>query len=381
MELKTMSSEQLEERLSEIRGLLDSPEADLDSLDAEVRSINEELETRSQEQEKRSAILDKISEGEGKSVETFEAEERKESVMDIKEFRNTDKYIDLYAEAVKSGDDSELRAALLSENVEGDVAVPTFVEEGVRTAWERDEIMRYVPKLDGIGNYKVNFELSASDAVVHTEGGDPVDEETLTLGTVEIKPEYIKKWKGVSKQVLGFRGRRFLDYLYDEIGYRVIKKAASRLIGQIAGLPQTANASSPSAGAITAAPALGVVAQLEGLITGEAGSKVLIMNPQTKSAFKAAVYQGSFYADPFEGYDVITTDALPAYSAAASGAVYAILGDLRNGTIATAPNGDGIEYTFDPYTQKKANIVEILGEWFLGTGVVADKHFALLKKA
>lgn len=44
MELKTMSSEQLEERLSEIRGLLDSPEADLDSLDAEVRSINEELE-------------------------------------------------------------------------------------------------------------------------------------------------------------------------------------------------------------------------------------------------------------------------------------------------------------------------------------------------
>ena len=232
MELKTMSSEQLEERLSEIRGLLDSPEADLDSLDAEVRSINEELEKRSQEQEKRSAILDKISEGEGKSVETFEAEERKESTMDIKEFRNTDKYIDLYAEAVKSGDDSELRAALLSENVEGDVAVPTFVEEGVRTAWERDEIMRYVPKLDGVGNYKVNFELSASDAEVHTEGGDPVDEETLTLGTVEIRPEYIKKWKGVSKQVLGFRGRRFLDYLYDEIGYRESRKRRPVLSGR-----------------------------------------------------------------------------------------------------------------------------------------------------
>lgn len=381
MEIKTMSSEQLEARLSEIRGLLDAPEADLDALDTEVRAINEELEMRSQEEEKRSAILDRISDGEGKTVEEFEKEERGESTMDIKEFRNSDKYIDLYAESVKSGDNTELRAALLSENVSGDVAVPTFVEEGVRTAWERDEIMRFVTKLDGLANYKVNFELSASDAVVHTEGSGDVAEETLTLGVVEIKPEYIKKWKGVSKQVLGFRGRRFLDYLYDEIGYRVIKKAADELVGQIAALPQTATATSPSAGAITSAPALGAVAQLEGLLTGEARNKVLIMNPATKAAFKAAVYSGSFYADPFEGYEVIETAALPAYSAASSGAVYAILGDLRNGVIAITPNGNEIEYTFDPYTQKKANIVEILGEWFIGTGVVADKHFALLKKA
>ena len=83
------------------------------------------------------------------------------------------------------------------------------------------------------GNLKVGFEISGTDAAVHTEGGDAVAEETLVLGVVNLVPQSIKKWISVSDEALDLRGEAFLDYIYDELAYRIAKKAADLLVAQI----------------------------------------------------------------------------------------------------------------------------------------------------
>lgn len=193
MDFKEMSVEELMERRAAIPGELDAPEADLDALEAEVRSINDELETRKAAEHQRNEIRAAVASGDaGETIEEIEIiEERKEENMDI-EIRNTPEYIDAFAKYIKTGNDSECRA-LLTQNGSGTVAVPELVYDTVKTAWEREGIMSLVRKSYLKGNLKVGFEISATGAVKHTEGV-AVDEESLTLGVVELVPDAIKKW-------------------------------------------------------------------------------------------------------------------------------------------------------------------------------------------
>lgn len=381
MELKTMSSEQLEERLSEIRGLLDSPEADLDSLDAEVRSINEELEKRSQEQEKRSAILDKISEGEGKSVETFEVEERKEPTMDVMEIRNSAEYIDAYAEYIKTGRDNECRALLSENSAGGTVAVPELVYDIVKNAWEKEGIMRLVKKTYLRGNLKVSFEVSADPAVVHTTEGTAVTEENLVLGTISLVPKSIKKWISVSDEALDLRGREFLQYIYEELTYRIAKKAADELIAKIEACgTQTTTGGVGVANVTAAAIKMGTVAEAIAHLSDQAANPVIIMNKLTYSAFKAVQYANGYGADPFEGLPVLFNNTIAAFSAATTGITYAIVGDLGEGALANFPNGQDITIKYDDLSLAEKDLVKIVGRQFVGLGVVGPNAFARIKK-
>jgi HK97 family phage major capsid protein len=230
------------------------------------------------------------------------------------------------------------------------------------------------------GNLKVNFEISGGTATIHTEGGDPVPEEELVEGIVEIIPQYVKKWKSFSDEVMSLRGEAFLRYIYDELAYRIIKKMADQLVSIIAALPQTATSTSPSAGLVTAAPAIGVVAEALGELSDEAANPVVVMNKKTWSLFKAAQYDGNYAVDPFEGFEVHFNNSLPAYASAEEGDVYMIVGDFGEGALANFPNGEDIEYKFDELTRKKEDLVEVLGKVYVGLGVVADKAFALVAK-
>ena len=77
MDLKEMTIEQLEERMSAIVAELDAPEADLDALEAEVRAIKEEMETRKAEEAKKVEIRAAVAQGEGSVVEKKEFVEEK----------------------------------------------------------------------------------------------------------------------------------------------------------------------------------------------------------------------------------------------------------------------------------------------------------------
>ena len=185
-----MTIEEIVNRLAEIKGLLDNPESDLDALEEEVRSLNtkrDELHKAAVEaEEKRRAIAD------GLGTVTEKKEESKP--MTLEEIRNSKEYIDAFANYIKSGDDRECRAMLKTENASGNVPVPVFVDQVVRTAWENDQILNRVTKTYFRGNLKVSFERSGDVAYEHTEGTSAPTEESLTLGIVTLIPANIKKW-------------------------------------------------------------------------------------------------------------------------------------------------------------------------------------------
>ena len=356
---------------------------ELEALENELKGINAELESRKAAFEKRQNILKTVAAGAGEVVEEVKEEERKNDTMkDINEYRNSKEYIDLFADMMKTGNTDEIRAALLTTNATGGtIPVPEFVYEIVKTAWDRNEIMSLVNRVSIKGNLLVPFEISGTDAVIHTEGGAAVTEEDLVEGIVTLIPEYAKKWKSFSKTVYALRGEEFVRYIYDEITYRIIKKIADTLIGKIAALPASATATSPAATKTTGAPAVGLVATALGTLSDEAVNPVVVMNKATWSAFKAAQYDGNFNVDPFEGLDVHFNNSLPAYSSASSGAVYCIVGDFGEGAIANFPDGENVEFTFDTLSRKKENLIEVLGELLCATGPVANNAFALIAKA
>lgn len=382
MEFSTMNTEDLIERRKAIGVEVETANGEaLDALEQELDGINAELEARKAAETKRQEIRKAVASGAGEIVAEIK-EERKSDMKDIAEFRNSKEYVDLYADYMKSHDDTEIRAALLTTNAtNGTIPVPDFVYDIVKTAWDSNEIMSLVDRVSLPGNLQVQFEISGSPAVIHTEGSSAVTEEDLVEGIVTLIPEYAKKWKSFSKTVYALRGEAFVRYIYDEITYRVIKVIADTLIGKIAALPAAATSTAPAAAKITGAPAVGLVAEAMGLLSDEATDPVVVMNKASWSAFKAAQYAGSFDVDPFEGLRVHFNNSLPAYGTASSGAVYAIVGDFREGALANFPNGEAVEFTFDTLTRKKENLIEVLGELMVGVGPVASNAFTLIAKA
>lgn len=373
IELKTATAAELEARKAAIAQEVEAEDADLDALEAEVRSINEELEIRKAEESKKVEIRKAVAEGEGKTIEKTPTEERK--VMSNEEIRNSKQYIDAYAEYVKNGDDKEVRA-LLTENVaNGTVPVPEFVYEIVKNAWEKEGIMSRVRKSYLKGNLKVGFEISADGAYVHTEG-TAVTEEALVLGVVELIPATIKKWISVSDEVMDLRGEEFLRYIYDELTYRIAKKAADELVAKIVAAGTASTATAVGLPKITQTSiAVGNIAAALGNLSDQAADPVIIMNKLTWSAFKAAQYAASVPVDPFEGLPVLFNDSLPAFSAATTGVVYAIVGDLGEGALANFPNGEAIQMKYDDMTLATSDLVRVIGRMPVALGVVGPNAF------
>ena len=375
MDFTTMSIEELETRKSAIVTELDAPEADLDALEAEMRGINEELETRRTEAAKKAEIRASVATGKGEVKKVFAKEERKN--MSNAEIRNSHEYNVAYANYIKTGNDAECRA-LLTENVSGGtVPVASYVEGRVRTAWERDGITSRVRKTFMKGNVKIGYEISADGAIVHTEAANSaVTEESLTLGIITLVPQSIKKWISISDEVYDLTGEEFLDYVYDELTYRIAKKLADLIIADIEACGTVSTGSLPAVPKITSTTVtVGLVAQAMAQLSDEAADPVVMMNKATWGAFKAAQAANGYNYDPFEGLPVVFNDSIPAFSAATTGVTYAIVGDLGIGAQANFPNGQDIEIKFDDKTKMEYDLVRILGREFVGHAVVAPKAF------
>lgn len=377
-EIREMTAEQVETRLSEIEKEIDAEGADLEALNAEIDACKERRTALAQAEEERKALADKIATDREK-VEIKEQRED-EKVMSNVEIRNTPEYIDAYANYIKTGDDSECRA-LLTELASGTVAVPSLVEDIVRTAWEREGIMSRVRKSYLKGILKVGFEKSADPAYIHTEGAAADTEEALVLGTVSISPASIKKWITISDEVLDMKSEAFLRYIYDELAYQIAKKAADTLVGQIksAGTSATSTAVGVPAVAVTTV-AMDTIAKAIALLSDEATDPVIIMNKQTYPVFKAVQYGANYAADPFEGMEVIFNSTLSTFTAATTGVPYAIVGDLGRGALANYPAGDEITFKFDDLSLAEKDLVKIVGREYVGLGIVGPDCFVKITK-
>ena len=372
--MSEMSVEELMERRAAIAVEVDAPDADLDALEAEARAINEELENRKKAATKRNEIRNAVANGEGVVKENIKEEKKK---MTLDEVRSTPEYVNAFANYVKTGKDDECRAVLLSQNVDsGYVPVPTVIEGRIRTAWERSGLMELVRKTYIRGNLKVGFELSATGAVVHTEGSAAPSDETLTFGVVEMKPESIKKWIKISDEAMDMGGEEFLYYIYDELTYRIAKKAQEELLAKIVALTASATSTAVGVGSVAGTPSVGICSEAIGTLSGEAENPVIVMNKGTFPMFKAAQYAANFPIDPFEGMNVYFDNTIPVYTTSGTtGAAWAIIGDFGVGGHANFPNGDEVQIKYDALSLAESDLVKIVGREYIGLGIVADHAF------
>ena len=371
MNFTEMTIDQLLERRSAIAVELDAPDADLDALEAEVRGINEEIENRKQAEQRKTDLRAAVANGAGEVTNKIEKVEEKKMTFD--EIRAMPSYVDAYANYIKTGRDTECRA-ILTDNAgnitgkDGPVPVPTLVDEIVRTAWERDEIARRLRRTFFRGNLKVAFELSADPAVIHAEGAEAVTEENLQIGIINMVPATVKKFVRISDEAVTMGGEAFLRYVYDELTYQIVRA------------PAVSSANAVGVPAVSGAPSLTIIGNAFANLSDEAANNVIVMNKLTYADFLTAQAAGSFNFDPFMGMTVLFNNSLPAYSAASTGDVYAIVGDL-NGVQANYPEGDGVAIKYDDLSEAEADMVKIVGRQYVAVALTAPGRFCNIKKA
>lgn len=362
-EIMNLGFEELESRKLAIAE--ETKEADneqLEALNAELDLIEERRIVLVNEAKESRKAAEAVAAGAGEPIERKE-----EKTMTNLEIRNSHEYIEAFAKYIKTGRDLECRA-LLTENVEnGQVPVPELVESRVRQAWERDEIFSRVAKTYVRGNLKVGFERSATDAAVHTEGANAPDEEVLTLGIVTMVPANIKKWITVSDEVLALGAEDFLAYIYDELTYKIIQKAADLVVTAITSAPATSSATAVGVAQISGAVSTATLIDAMAALGDSAQNLVLIASGATIASLQKAALQAHFAYDPFQGLTVIKKDNVTG----------AIVGDLT-GVQANLPEGDSVTFKFDDLSLAEKDMVKIVGRLYAAIAVVGPKMFAVI---
>ena len=381
MEIKEMTFEQTEERLSQITEEMKNEGADLEALKAEVDAIEARRAELTAIAEKRNALAAQIASGQAQATvaQTFEQEER---TMGLKEIRASQEYAQAFLNMIKNNDDTEVRA-LLSDNVTGgQIPVPTMLETEIKNAWEEHQLMGLVKHSYFKGNVKVGFELSATGAVVHVEGTAAPDEEVLTLGTVELKAENIKKWITVSDEAIEGTTVDTVGYLYKELAQRIVEKAEEVLVGKITSAPATSTATACGVRVFSGNPALDTIVRAVATLSAQAKDLHIVMNRQTKAEFVSLQLNANYAVDVFDGLKdrIVFSDKLPAFSAASVDDIYMIIGDFGYGAQANFPNGDNVTIKIDDLSLAEKDLVKIVGKEYVGLGVVAPYAFVNAKK-
>lgn len=377
-EIANLGYEELETRKAEIAVETDTATAEMiETLSAELDMIEERKLALDKEVEERKKAAEAVVAGAGKTIES-----RKESTMTFEEFRNSKAYVDAYAKYIKTGKDEECRALIkeyrtngdapdstfLTENTEeseGKVPVPTFVEGRVRTAWDRDEIFSRVTKTFVKGNLKVAVETGADPAVIHYEGMEAPDMEKVQLTIIDLVPSTIKKWVAFSTEVLAMGSEEFLMYVYDEITYRIIQKASEIALTAIRSNANRLNGL-PVSGAVTPATIIQAIANLN----PEARDLVLIANAQTIANIRIAALNAHYAYDPFQGLTPIVAPAGVLLN-------QAIVGDL-SGVQANLPEGANVRFVLDEYSLAEKDLIKLVGRLYAAIDVVGLHMFSVI---
>lgn len=364
-EIMTLDFDALEERAQAIAAETADADAEmLETLSAELDAIKERKTALNIEVEERKKAAEAVAAGAGQEIEKRE----EVKTMTNKEIRNTPEYIEAYAKYIKTGKDAECRA-LLTEAVEGGyVPVPEFVDDAIQTAWENDEIFTRVSKTFVPGNDKVGFEVSATGAEVHVEGGEDIDEEELVIGIVDLVPDYVKKWITCSDKALAVGPRALLQYLYDELEYQIVKKAADLAVAKILAAPAASTTSAVGVAQVPGDVEPATILQAIGQLGQNARNRVFIASGTTIAAVRTAAISANYAFDPFFGLTVIQNDTVTEG---------AIVGDLA-GVRANLPEGGSVRFIFDELSLAEKDLVKIVGKMLAGIEVIGPKMFAVI---
>lgn len=272
--------------------------------------------------------------------------------------------------------------------------IPTYLEKKVETAWEKaNTFMNLVNQISVRGIIAVPVETDADDAVVHTEGTNAPAEEQITLGQVMLTPAAVKKWISYSDVLEAMTPEEFMDYLVDEVYYRVYKKANDGVI-----VSATDSNGNGIVGVVDAELSESISAGLSFNVFNEAlaelldaGDAVVVMNRRTflknylslKDLSDRPIFtvqtdnagKPAYYAN---GLPVKFCDKLPALDDANAGDVWAVVGDFSGYKI-NLPLGKDVTIIRDIYTKAKEDMEILLGKLIAAGNVVKPKKFVNIK--
>ena len=362
---------------------VDTLTKEAEDIDSQVSEL-EEVRAKFEEQEKRMSLTKTVAPTE---VEA-RAEEIKTDIYDTPEYRQA------WVDAIRTGDERKVRAMATTND---NVPVPTIWQNYVETAWYNyGKFSRLVNKTYIQGYLSIPFEAEADDAVIHTEGTAQPAEEEIPLGLIELKPAMIKKWISMTDELMAMTADDFMRYLADELVYRVVLKLDNGIINGaldtngkgVVGIVNNANTLTAANGTLS----FNVLnAGIADLVTFD--NLTVAMNPKTffdgfmglTDLQQRPIYQiaadntgkPQYYVN---GIRVEFTQALPAYSAASAGDVWAIAGDFR-GYRLNLPEGEMVRTLFDPYTLAREDKAIMVGRLYAAGNVARLKHFVQFKKA
>ena len=129
-----------------------------------------------------------------------EARKQDENPLASKEYNK------VYADYLRSGNKDNLNVYLRTANLAtttANVPIPTLMQGFVETAWEKyGKFSRIVRETFIKGIINVPVENSADDAVWHDENSAEPTQETITLGSIMLKPKMIKKWIALTDELM-----------------------------------------------------------------------------------------------------------------------------------------------------------------------------------
>jgi hypothetical protein len=178
-------------------------------------------------------------------------------------------------------------------------------------------------------------------------------------------PAMIKKWITVSDEVLALGATDFLAYIYDELTYKIIQKAADIVIAKIVAAPAASDGDSVGVARISGAVSAATIIDALAALGDGARNNVIIASGATIATVRKAVLAGSFAYDPFAGLTVIQKD----------GVTGAIVGDL-GGVQANLPEGDSVTFKFDDLSLAEHDMVKIVGRLYAAIEVTGPKMLA-----
>lgn len=375
-EIKKLTGEQIEERLAQIKTEIDNADsAKLDELNKEI----EALETRKAEieLETRRASMKAVAGGAGKVIGKPEEKEQRT----LESVRASQEYLDAYVNMIKTGSDKECRALMTDLVSGGSVPVPTVIDDFINTAWERANLTSRVRTTTIKGTAKYPFEYSATGASVHTEGAEAPSEEQLVLGTVSVEPAMLKKWITITDEVLALKGQAFLDYIYDEIEFRILQLADATIVSKIKAAPAAATQTAAGVRQITVPFDFATIFAAEAELVAEANNVVAIMNKKTY--FNKFMALKDLSDRPI--YNIVSDNGRPTYFINGVEVLFdntlaqdeIIVGDLR-GVIMNLPDDRNVSFVTDPYSLAEEDKVKIVGKLYAGIEVIRDGFFVVV---
>lgn len=380
MNIEEMTLEMIEARKAEIKDLVDSNAegTDFEALEKEVNALEERKSFLLDEQRK--ADITAVLAGAGEEATEITMPMEGKTMATLDEIRSSKAYIDAFAEYLKSEDDKECRTLLTDLVKDGQVPVPSFIESEIKTAWEKSDLLSRVKKSYVKGILKTTFELSATGAVVHTEGADAPNEEELTFGIVSLTPASIKKWIKISDECVDLKGEEFLRYIYDELVYQITKKIEELIVDTIDAAPATSSATAIGVPVVEADPSATTIVEALAELSSSASNIAIVMNRKTYKNFKAIQYANNYAIDIFEGCAIIYNDNLPAFDDADAKDTYLMVGDF-SAVQANFPEGEGVSIKYDDKSLAEYDLVKIVGREYMGLAITTPKYLVKVAKA